>query len=140
MKHRMKDGPVSAVADQTLYAARELLGWHKEIAGSRWLFQSGSEAARHTWSPFTNDDDAWQLFTLWSDAKQLHKAPGGISVVVQVPTGDLVTFGASSGRYCGPSLCQAMAAAVGDFRKADKAYKMIEQKRKLRSQRYEDRQ
>ena len=138
MKNHMKAGPVNLVAEQTLYAARELLGWHKEVAGSRWLFQSGSEAAPYTWSPFTNDDDAWQLFTLWPAVKQLHKASGGIAVVVQVPTGDLVTFGAGSGRYCGPALCQAMAAAVGDFRKADKAYKLIEQKRKLRSQRYED--
>lgn len=126
------------VEDQIIYVAEDLLGWKRSHVRGSWLFQSGSEAAPLEWNPFNDDDDAWQLFTLWSEARQIHKGPGGIAVVLQMPNGDLVTFGNGSKRYCGPLLCQAMAAAVAHYREAARAYKLLEQKRQFRSQQYED--
>ena len=113
----MTGGELQALTE---YAAIELLGWRKSARAKTWLSPAGLEMAPITWSPFTDDDDAWVLFSGWTAAKQIHKTPEGISVVVHMPNADLVTFGGMSGRYCGPLLCQAMAAGVGHYREAMK--------------------
>lgn len=134
----LEDVPLkNFVQDQIDYICTEL-GWVKDTAEGCWRFASGQVVAAASWNPFFREEDAWRLFTMWEPARQIHKMAGGMTVVIQMPTGDLISFGYGTGRYCGPAIYQVMAAAVGHYREADLAYKMMERKRQFRSERYED--